>query len=187
MCLENISEKKIAKRNIKCYKWLKKVFDLTTLANAHGKLFKAKIREKEVEGVISISSSGGIYFCQNHHDGADAFDKFGYEYSWAMDSNVSNIAVEGIEVPFTLITPYQEIPVEIGKTYLSEVEVTNSIIGEGLHSFYDLEDAIDDADDNWVIVECIIPKGSTYYSGTFIGWKSYASNELKYEEIVRER
>jgi len=35
-----------------------------------------------------------------------------------------------------------------------------------------------------VIAECIIPKGSTYYVGDFMGSKSYASDCLKYIKII---
>jgi len=33
-------------------------------------------------------------------------------------------------------------------------------------------------------IKCVIPKGSTYYVGTFDYWKSYASDKLTYVEII---
>ena len=34
------------------------------------------------------------------------------------------------------------------------------------------------------IVQCIIPKGSKYYEGTFGGYEGYASNKIKYVKLV---
>jgi hypothetical protein len=35
-----------------------------------------------------------------------------------------------------------------------------------------------------IIAKCIIPKGSVYYRGKFDDYFSYASNQIKYVEII---
>ena len=47
---------------------------------------------------------------------------------------------------------------------------------------YNYDDAKNDGPG--VIAKCIIPKGAEYYEGYFCGRKAYASNKLKYTEIV---
>lgn len=87
------------------------------------------------------------------------------------------------------LTPYIYAKVEIGKKYKSKLRKCGiSNVGEGLHSM----DSLDSLkkiytfmyDKDEVIVECIIPKFSIYYSGLFCNLKSYASNRLKYIRIV---
>lgn len=82
-----------------------------------------------------------------------------------------------------LTTPYMDSPVEIGEEYKSEL-YKNGFNGVeiGLHSFATYEDARKKGGycGYHTIVECVIPRGSRYYSGTFSVYKSYASNKLKY-------
>ncbi len=87
-------------------------------------------------------------------------------------------------------TPYQNVPVSLGKTYYSELivnanwdKVTSSIavVHKGLHSFVNLRDAVRLANyrNAWykryglfntvtAIVTCVIPKGSYYVKGDFM-------------------
>ena len=89
-------------------------------------------------------------------------------------------------------TPHRYALVRIGETYKSElVRDIDGLFGdhsieEGLHSFIHLKDA--QRRSAFLIVKCIIPRGSRYYSGRW-GYnkkaeKCYASNRLKYVEFV---
>ena len=98
------------------------------------------------------------------------------------------------------ITPYREMRIEIGCTYESELYTSGALILKhsqyyaqidiGLHSFKNLKGATDDlsflpSNDYTVeIVKCIIPKGATYYEGTFNNRESYASDKIKYELVI---
>jgi hypothetical protein len=101
-----------------------------------------------------------------------------------------------------LLTPYRMTFIHIGETYTSRLivtgiytnEYTNEeqyVINVGIHSFKeynDADDAIADvyglSDEPRIIAKCIIPKGAEYYTGTFNGRESYASDELTYLEII---
>ena len=112
-----------------------------------------------------------------------------------------------------LITPYQLMPVEIGKTYISKLIEYDRALGSGkgidvgLHSFATIKSARIEINDwslyisvrangklfqrssDMIIIECVIPKGSSYYTGTFSIEKSehesYASDTLKYIKIIK--
>ena len=100
-----------------------------------------------------------------------------------------------IQLRDELITPYKRVSIEIGKTYKSIISNKDGEIHLGLHSFKTLKEL-----KNWATgsgwrrawwgkaggeyIKCIIPKGSTYYIGTFDCWKSYASDALTYVEII---
>lgn len=90
-----------------------------------------------------------------------------------------------------LCTFYRMTEIKIGNTYRSNF--TFNYLGEiekGLHSLTTLEIAKEFIYDKLLIhkahiVKCIIPKGSEYYLGRFyVDKDSYASNKLKYVEIV---
>lgn len=90
-----------------------------------------------------------------------------------------------------LYTFYQQAKIKIGKTYRSKFTI--DFLGEiekGLHSLTTLEIAKEFIINKFLIhkahiVKCIIPKGSKYYLGHFyVDNDSYASNKLKYVEIV---
>lgn len=89
------------------------------------------------------------------------------------------------------LTYFKYSPVTIGDTYHSELtrqELTiTDAIEKGLHSFASLEDANNFVSDrlNVGVFKCVIPKGSTYYKGSFFNWKSYASDTLVYIEIIK--
>lgn len=190
MCLSNISERKIAGEDITCYKYLK----VTSGPNPnlkHGDEFSCRIFGSLVNGKISIEKNE-VYLCTNNTiaDGIHCTEKFGYEYSWVWDCAISDF--EG-SIPI-LETPFQEVGVEIGETYSSNLypcEYDFTLLNVGLHSISDLYDCIEYADKerNCIVVECIIPKGAEYYEGD---WdimvstiKGYASSKLKYVRIIK--
>ena len=90
-----------------------------------------------------------------------------------------------------LYTFYQQAKIKIGNTYRSKFTIDCfGEIEKGLHSLTTLEIAKEFIYDKTLtrithIVKCIIPKGSKYYLGHFcVNNDSYASNRLKYVEIV---
>lgn len=101
-------------------------------------------------------------------------------------------------------TPFFKMPVHIGDEY-GDVNLKTSIcnvfpreewgVDDGYHSLETFEDAADYVSrlmccnrQNYVIVKCIIPKGTKYYQGKnyFRGhiFKGYASDRIKYMEEV---
>ena len=93
-----------------------------------------------------------------------------------------------------LLTPFRYAKIKIGEQYKSRLRKYNSGIDaeieDGLHSVSSIESArnIDlyySLEEKVVIVECIIPKFSIYYKGMFNDFIAYASNKLKYIEIVK--
>jgi len=86
-------------------------------------------------------------------------------------------------------TPYMYAVAEIGAVYYSEITVKGNEIHEALHSFKYLSDAAISRDADFKspimrLVECVIPKGSVYYEGTFAIYQGYASDTLKYVKLV---
>jgi hypothetical protein len=198
MCLrlKNESVKpQIAENDIVVYKFLE-VGKLKP--EFHGKEFTGVIKNFTVNGKISIDKR--IFFCtnENHLDGFNADDKFGYKYSWAIDENVKSIKVDGVEIiknkrildilkNSTILTPYQDTEIKIGETYKSKLIRYGLLIEDGIHSIKNLEDANHFAISvkNRIVAKCIIPKGSEYYVGEYDdGYVSYASDTLKYVEIL---
>ena len=54
-------------------------------------------------------------------------------------------------------------------------------------SKHEVQAAIDDGDNiDDIVVECVIPKGSKYYIGTFYDKISYASDTLTYVKIIKD-
>lgn len=204
MCLTLIpgrTSSKVAEKDIVCYKQLiySNITDMDKIKT--GDTFVGVISRIKCEGVISISSDDRIYFCTNNPNlnGTRADDTCGYLYSWVMDFHVEEIIVGGemLSKKRHLVTRYREMPVEIGKTYNAVLiktkdEFGNISIEKGLHSYAYKRDAVHNIQyfrfnksiKNRVIAKCIIPKGSMYYEGKFAGVKSYASNTIKYVELV---
>ena len=96
-------------------------------------------------------------------------------------------------------TPYYKTEINFNKVFSSIIEMMNDgeapythNIEEGLHSFANIEDCEQDLFSCFgsdgiefrVIAKCIIPKGSTYYSGSFYYHSAFASSEIKYLEII---
>ena len=91
-------------------------------------------------------------------------------------------------------TPYQCDRVSIPSTVEAiDLGRDGTEVEEGIHSFANRDDAISDMIDetshgqsleNRVVVECIIPKDTYYYKGTFDDMQAYVSLKLKYVKIV---
>lgn len=88
-------------------------------------------------------------------------------------------------------TTYRRCRVILGDVVKSDIVRHKYSISEGLHSFGTPEGVIMDGHDESysipigseiAIFKCIIPKGSTYYEGTFCGHKAYASDKIKYPD-----
>lgn len=100
-----------------------------------------------------------------------------------------------IEIDGRYYTPFQHSEIEIGKEFQSELIKeglfsSNVVINVGLHSFMWYHETIKSPltfapKGRIVVVLCEIPIGSKYYKGRFNGNDSYASNKLKYLQIIR--
>ena len=189
MCLTLISNKtksKIAKEDIICYKRLDFLPTIDMYIVKDGDEFTGVINTFECSGKISIESDR-VYFCTNHPIlcGSDAKNKYKYTNSWVFDNTVTSIIINNIEViDLKIVTPFRCFPIEVGKTYDSELIKKDKYIHAGLHSFKNL----DDAKEPYVKIyaECIIPKGSKYYEGEFIDYAGYASDKLTYVKILED-
>lgn len=185
MCLElnPKARKQKARKDIIVYKALRYTFKGHEFQ--HNDNFTGIIDGYHCEGKISIDEDGNVFFCTNHPnlDGRYIENKLGYKNSWVLDSCVTELVINGIPISRSLKTPYKKMIVEMGKTYTSELERYGDLVEQGLHSFEVLEGADNEAD---VVAKCIIPKGSYYYKGTFDGYVSFASDTLKYIEIINK-
>lgn len=187
MCLDlNENTKlKIATKDIICYKRIK-LFPTTSLTNwnlYHGKEFTGDIAGIKCSGVINSAPNCLTYFNTDN-------SRLGEH---VLDYLVNSIIVDGKELVYSALhTPYQRTRIEIGNTYYSQLirEVSGSEqykwyeVKIGLHSFKYKKAAINDGEG--LIVKCIIPKGATYYVGEFGNDISYASDTLKYVEIIKK-
>jgi hypothetical protein len=198
MCLrlkDENAKPQIAKKDTVVYKFLK--YGRKLKSEFHGKEFTSVIDGFTVKGKISIDKI--IFLCTDeiNLNGAYTKDKFGYKYSWGIDKYVKSIKVDDVEIikdgnvldnaeVLSFSTPFRNVEIEIGKIYKSKLIKYNSLIEEGIHSFENLEDTklIASLDEDLFVVKCIIPKGSKYYIGKFDGYVSYASDTLKYVEIL---
>ena len=187
MCLDlksNKTKSKIAKEDIICYKRLEYLSIIDESNIKDGDEFTGVINTFECSGKISIESDE-IYFCTNHPilNGSDSLNKHGYLYSWVFDTTVTSIIINNKEViDLKIVTPFRNFPIEIGKTYDSELIKNNEYVHEGLHSYKNLDHA-----KNYYVkfyAECIIPKGSKYYEGKFVDKDAYASDKLTYVKII---
>ena len=193
MCLQLKSEKtrvQTAKNDIVVYKALRAQTKHTIerLSEVkHGDSFTGIIKGIECEGKISIDEDGEIYFCTNNENlnRCSTIDRLGYKYNWIMSGVVRKIIVNDKIIRNTEIIGYQTIyqgfKVKMGETYTSDLEKISDYIEKGLHSFETMEDA---KYLSHVVAKCIIPKGSKYYKGTFLGDISYASDRLTYLKII---
>lgn len=187
MCLENISEKRVAEEDIVCYKYLKvESQPKLNFVPKSGTAFEGRINRIDCTGRITIEN-GKIYFCTNEYDidGKDCKKKWGYKYSWQLDQCVMFITINGkILIDYKenqFVTPYQRVIVEMEKTYRSKIKVSRwNEIEQALHSYVDIP-----TDNAYpYIAKCIIPEGAIYYEGIFLEKRSYASNKLKYINII---
>ena len=189
MCLHlaNDATEHVAEEDIICYK---RLLDIYPGCGEYDK--------KRFTGVYHDNQlvSGTIYVWNNsislYED--DGFN-FLFSYYWCNLLNITSIIVDDVEIINILetkrryLTPYKTAPIIIGETYKLDLIYDHSCIGKpiieiGLHSFTNYSSARDDG--SGVIVECIIPKGARYYKGIFFGKESYASDILKYVEIIEK-
>ena len=189
MCLSNVGEKLVATEDIKCYKVLNyaKVpteFGLT----CHGKKAKAIFGNQAYYVIISIYKND-IYLCSDNRllNGEECPKKFGKTYSWIVDNATTSVLCKKNELLCDgYRTPYQSAIVRIGETYTSELKCEDRF-GEGyevyigLHSYVNIPSII--ISHREVLVECIIPKGASYYVGKFVS-DSYASDTLTYVKLI---
>lgn len=90
-----------------------------------------------------------------------------------------------------LVTAYRCKTVCIGETYTSELDRTSyHMVEAGLHAFKYLRASRLELK-TWPlysvtphIAKCIIPAGSTYYKGKFLGCTSYAADQMKYIKLI---
>ena len=75
------------------------------------------------------------------------------------------------------ISLYQGFIYERGKTYFSEISRYYNKIEEGVHSYTNLKTASEYKRYGVVLIECTIPKGSTYYYDPEN--EEYVSNQIK--------
>lgn len=185
MCLdlEKGAELQTATEDITVYKRIMKYPVITKLKS--GMPFKGVICNIKCEGKISIENNR-VFFCTDGYDlsGRRCADKQGYTNSWEFDSNVnlSKTTINEIAIITIDVTPYRRMPIEIGETYHSQLERNDGEVEVGLHSFASAEDAKNDG--GGIVVKCVIPKGSKYYIGTYHDNVSYASDTLKYVEVI---
>lgn len=192
MCLDLMknTELQIASENIICYKRIYESFLPSTekLLQCHGRKFTGIILDIKCSGHIYVTDEQIVYFCTDHYrlDGLNCSNKLGYDYSWMFDNDVISIFVDDNNmldiIESKYVTPYQHAIIEIGETYYSELVREKNEVNIGLHSFVARISAIEDG--NGLVVKCVIPKGSEYYLGKFNGVDSFASNSLKYLEII---
>ena len=175
----------IAKRDITVYKILNSHSDLSVdKKKLHGKPFKAIIKNKTVEGTLSIDVFSSVFLCHDdpEFDGTPVSNKFGHAFSWIFDDDVKALIVDGNEcIKHTGYTTfYRRYPVEMGKTYKSDLMRFGNSVENGLHSFANRCST----EGYPCVAQCIIPKGSKYYVGIFYYHESYASNQLTYIKIL---
>lgn len=86
-------------------------------------------------------------------------------------------------------TPYRDMPVKIGHSYKSILDPPDyeGDIEVGLHAFQTLKSANDWSNTNQVLVMCIIPIGSQYYTGEFRSHNdAIIANRMRYVKIVKK-
>lgn len=100
---------------------------------------------------------------------------------------IDRIWCDGVEIEKKFFTPFRYHQIEIGTTYESELDYRSArgSVEMGLHSYKSKGPAKSNVNkSNVFTVKCVIPKGSTYYTGHFGHHRSYASNKLTYVELL---
>jgi hypothetical protein len=117
--------------------------------------------------------------------------KHGFYYSWVMDFSANFIKINNISFSLDntteFLTPYRNVKISMGETYVSDLVKEDTGVNIGIHSFKSLDDIISHTKKlmkNTVIIKCIIPKNSTYYIGENNNYINYASNAITYVEKV---
>ena len=188
MCLQLSSGKarlNKATKDIVCYKMLNVCEKLDITKYPDGTAFKGVIKGIKCKGHLTVEY-GKLYFCTNDSalDGSDCDDKKGYKYSWVFDYRVTEINGEAPVFITVYQTIYQDFTVKIGETYTSSLEKNNDTVHMGLHSYANIRDTQHSRLGDEVIAKCVIPKGASYYKGTYGACISYASDTLTYVELI---
>ena len=191
MCLNKVTTKEplIAEKDIVCYKVLKKVFRLKPHV-----LNKSECIMTMHDGTII---KGAVFFLEHYqwvcHNDPNFFGSYStnfleFKYTWRIDHFVKEVMVNGenvLEVSYK--TLYLSFPVKLGETYTSKLEKRFSTVEVGLHSY---KEKLSLKNNKFVVVECIIPKGSNYYCGEHFSMlgslSSYASDTLKYLTLSKK-
>ena len=90
-------------------------------------------------------------------------------------------------------SPYWVIGEDKKETFNRDTKETCYEVCSGyFHTYKNKEDAMYAVGTSWgdykyVVVRCIIPKGTRYYEGDFGGCESYASQYLKITKIIAEK
>ena len=72
--------------------------DLKNMKYTHGQKVTCEIKaEKIKDAKISIDKDGTPFICQNIKCGVEAEDKLGYEYSWKLDDDFTQVSVENLK------------------------------------------------------------------------------------------
>lgn len=200
MCLDLKFDaaRQTASENIICYKRLSYNYILddypNIFKNYNGCKFTGIINDIKCEGCIEVVG-GSIYCCTDvlELNNTLYFNSLGYNCSWRFDRLVQSIIINGIDIinefysnNHMFVTPYKKAIVQIGKLYNSKlIRIHDSnVVNIDIHSFANYEDAINDG--SGFIIKCVIPKGAKYYEGLFGEDLSYASNKIKYVEIIKK-
>jgi hypothetical protein len=192
MCLITChSEPKIAREDITVYKALHKAYELIDKKRNYNDVpCKVVIYGKEYTGIITSCKYTELLIGIRHGDAPSNnniiyFSDNNYEYYRLHPEYINELTIDGKSIiKLVYKTVYQRVIVEIGNTYKSEINYFMRKVEEGLHSYRDLAWAKMSERKDAVYVKCIIPKGSYYYEGSFCDYPSYASDTLKYVEIV---
>lgn len=203
MCLqfENKAVLEIADRDIICYKILFPQYNSIKseeLIKYDNYEFEGIIKQIKCSGKIRVENDQ-VFFCTNisNLNGIACQNRYGFLYSYRLSQNVAEITIlatgeKYYETISGFKTPYMDAKVEIGKTYISNLDSIEAKDGDkvekGLHSYEGLNSAIYNTCEfgTTYIAQCIIPKGARYYKGTFFDEGSYASDILKYVEIIEK-
>ena len=188
MCLQLSSEKtKLSKatKDIVCYKRLDVYKKLDITKYPDGTAFKGVINGIKCKGHLTVENEN-LYFCTNDSAlaGSDCDDKKGHRYSWVFDYRVTEINGEAPVLITVYQTVYQGFNIKIGETYTSSLEKKDDTVHMGLHSYANIRDTQHSILGDEVIAKCIIPKGASYYKGTYNACISYASDTLTYVELI---
>lgn len=198
MCLSNPKGPFVAGEDIVCYKNILMTVSEKELAKAMDNLdsvkFSGIICDDEVSGLL-VKDNEEFYFFQNQYCGNKPISfrtiNHNYEYSWVLDKHVKSISIIlsdslSIVIPNKYLTSIRKANIEIGNSYESKIEFKDGDIEKALHSYVNIANCEYHRDRGEIKVKCIIPKGSIYYIGTYGICDSYASNQLKYIEIINE-
>ena len=193
MCLITKSKKPTkARKDRIVYKLVNIQYFLITNSNINAVLFDWNIRDfkgilfdKLVEGKIAQIDETFILFTNDRVNNKSEYDWLVSGYKYMTIINHTIIPKEFLIIKYN--TYYRNVFISIPSTVKSNLQKIGDETHEGIHSFIHINDAkhaFDFLEDDVVIVECIVPKGSRYYKGKFKEYDSIASDTLQYVKII---